>query len=43
MIAEGSPFPDFSLQDQRGNTVTLSDLKGKRSVVFFYPKDDTAG
>jgi peroxiredoxin Q/BCP len=43
MLTEGSPFPDFSLPDQDGNTVTLADLKGSRAVVYFYPKDDTPG
>lgn len=35
--------PDFSLPDQNGNNVTLSDLRGKWVVVYFYPKDDTPG
>jgi thioredoxin-dependent peroxiredoxin len=43
VIEEGAPFPDFELLDQHGNRVTLTDLKGRRSVVFFYPKDDTPG
>jgi peroxiredoxin Q/BCP len=43
MIEEAQPFPDFSLPDQDGNVVTLNDLKGKKSVLFFYPKDDTPG
>ncbi|MGV3616371.1 MAG: thioredoxin-dependent thiol peroxidase [Fimbriimonas sp.] len=43
MIEEGQSFPDFSLSDQDGNIVTLSDLKGKKAVLFFYPKDDTPG
>jgi peroxiredoxin Q/BCP len=43
MIEEGQQFPDFSLQDQDGNTVTLNDLKGQKTVVYFYPKDDTSG
>jgi peroxiredoxin Q/BCP len=43
MISEGSAFPDFSLQDQGGKTITLQDIKGKKSVIFFYPKDDTSG
>jgi peroxiredoxin Q/BCP len=42
--AVGSPAPPFSLPDQSGNTVSLSDFKGKESVVlFFYPKADTPG
>ena len=43
MIEAGSPFPDFSLPDQDGNTVTLGDWKGQKVVVYFYPKDDTTG
>jgi len=43
MIEEGSPFPNFSLQDQDGNFVTQDDLKGQRTIVYFYPKDDTTG
>lgn len=36
-------FPEFSLPDQDGATVTLDDLKGGRTIVYFYPKDDTPG
>jgi peroxiredoxin len=43
MVSEGSQFPEFSLQDQTGKTVTLNDLKGQKSIVYFYPKDDTSG
>ncbi|AIE87716.1 thioredoxin-dependent thiol peroxidase [Fimbriimonas ginsengisoli] len=43
MIEEGAQFPDFSLSDQDGNTVSLADLKGRRAVIYFYPKDDTTG
>jgi len=43
VATEGSTFPDFDLQDQSGRAVTLNDLKGKKSIVFFYPKDDTSG
>ena len=43
MIAEGKKAPDFTLPDQRGNDVTLSALKGKPVVLYFYPKDDTPG
>jgi peroxiredoxin Q/BCP len=39
----GDPAPDFSLPDANGNPVTLSDLKGQRVVIYFYPKDDTPG
>jgi peroxiredoxin Q/BCP len=39
----GQPAPDFTLPDQDGTAVTLSDLKGEWVVVYFYPKDDTPG
>lgn len=39
----GKRFPDFSLQNQDGKTVTLNDFKGKWLVVYVYPKDDTPG
>ena len=35
--------PDFSLQDQNGDTKTLGDYAGKWLVLYFYPKDDTPG
>lgn len=35
--------PKFSLQDQDGNTVSLDDMSGKTTLVYFYPKDDTPG
>lgn len=37
------PAPDFTLQDQDGKSVTLSNLKGSPVVLYFYPKDDTPG
>jgi thioredoxin-dependent peroxiredoxin len=43
MIEEGDQFPDFSLQDQEGKTHSLGDLTGAKSVIYFYPKDDTPG
>lgn len=43
MLSEGSAFPEFSLLDQDGNTITHEVLKGSPSVVYFYPKDDTSG
>ena len=43
MITEGSPAPDFTLPTDGGGSVTLSSLKGKPVVVYFYPKDDTSG
>ncbi len=39
----GELAPDFTLKDQDGKTHTLSDYKGQRVVVYFYPKDDTPG
>ena len=43
MIEEGKPAPDFELQNDRGETVKLSDYRGKPVVLYFYPKDDTPG
>ena len=43
MIEEGTPFPEFSLLDQDGNTVASADLKGSKTIIYFYPKDDTPG
>jgi peroxiredoxin Q/BCP len=39
----GKKAPDFSLLDQDGKPVKLSDFKGKRVIVFFYPKASTPG
>ncbi len=39
----GDPAPDFTLPDQAGRTVTLSDLRGQKVVLYFYPKADTPG
>jgi peroxiredoxin Q/BCP len=39
----GSKAPDFKVNDQEGNHVKLSDLKGKKVVLYFYPKDMTPG
>ena len=41
--AVGSPAPDFTLTADDGATVRLSDLRGQRVVLYFYPKDDTPG
>jgi peroxiredoxin Q/BCP len=43
MLKEGDKAPDFNSKDQNGNAVKLSDFKGQRVVLFFYPKDDTPG
>ncbi len=42
-IEEGQPAPDFTLSDDRGARVKLSQLKGQPVVLYFYPKDDTPG
>jgi thioredoxin-dependent peroxiredoxin len=39
----GDTAPDFALTDQKGKTVKLKDLRGKKVVVYFYPKADTPG
>ena len=43
MIEEGKPAPDFELVSDAGETVKLSELRGKPVVLYFYPKDDTPG
>jgi thioredoxin-dependent peroxiredoxin len=42
-LAVGSDAPNFTVKDTNGNTVSLSDFKGKTVVLYFYPKDDTPG
>ena len=42
-LAPGDPAPDFSLPDQSGATVSLADFKGRKVLVFFYPKAMTGG
>jgi peroxiredoxin Q/BCP len=39
----GQPAPDFSLESDSGETITLESLRGRPAVVYFYPKDDTPG
>ena len=39
----GDPAPDFTSTDQTGQPIKLSDYQGKKVVLYFYPKDDTAG
>jgi peroxiredoxin Q/BCP len=39
----GIPAPEFTLPDQNGNAVNLSDFRGRKVVLYFYPKDDTSG
>lgn len=43
MLAVGSQAPDFSVQDHNGNTVSLQNFKGKKVILWFYPKADTPG
>jgi peroxiredoxin Q/BCP len=43
MLKEGDKAPDFTLQDQNGEKVKLSSLKGETVVVYFYPRADTPG
>ena len=43
MVKEGTKAPDFTSKDQNGNKVKLSDLRGQKVVLYFYPKDDTPG
>ena len=43
MLKEGNKAPAFKLKNQDGETVSLSDYKGKKVVLYFYPKDNTSG
>lgn len=42
-VEEGQMAPDFVLQSDEGGSVRLSDLRGKKVILYFYPKDDTPG
>ena len=42
-LVEGNDAPNFEGKDQNGNTIKLLDFKGKKLVLFFYPKDNTPG
>ena len=42
-LKEGDKAPEFTSKDQNGNTVSLTDYKGKNVILYFYPKDDTPG
>jgi peroxiredoxin Q/BCP len=42
-LKEGDPAPEFTLKTDQGQDVTLSAMRGKPVVLFFYPKDDTPG
>jgi thioredoxin-dependent peroxiredoxin len=39
----GDPAPDFSVLNEKGETISLQDLRGQWVVLYFYPKDDTPG
>ena len=43
MLQAGNKAPDFNLKDKDGNNVSLSDFRGKKVVLYFYPKDNTPG
>lgn len=43
MLQKGDKAPDFTGKDQQGKVVSLDDFKGKKLVLYFYPKDDTPG
>ena len=43
MLNAGDPAPDFDAVDHQGNRLKLSDLRGKKVVLWFYPKADTPG
>jgi peroxiredoxin Q/BCP len=42
-LSEGMKAPDFTGTDQKGNPVSLKDMKGKKVILYFYPKDNTPG
>jgi len=43
VLSIGTPAPDFTAKDQNNKTITLSKFRGKRVILYFYPKDDTPG
>ena len=43
MLETGKTAPDFTLEDQNGNKHSLSDYRGKKVILYFYPKDNTSG
>ncbi|WP_417240786.1 thioredoxin-dependent thiol peroxidase [Celeribacter halophilus] len=43
MLELGTPAPDFTLPRDGGSDITLSDLRGRKVVLYFYPKDNTPG
>lgn len=42
-LKQGDKAPDFLAKDQNGNTIKLGDFKGKKVILYFYPKDNTPG
>lgn len=42
-LAVGDPAPDFRSVTQDGDTLSLADLRGQRTILYFYPKDNTSG
>ena len=42
-LKAGDPAPDFALDDQHGKTVKLSDFRGKKVILYFFPRADTPG
>lgn len=43
MLKPGDKMPEFTVIDQNGNTVTSKDFIGKKTIIYFYPKDNTSG
>ncbi len=43
MLDDGDAAPDFEVQDHSGKTVRLADFRGKKVLLWFYPKADTPG
>lgn len=43
MLKAGNKVPDITVNDQNGNPVNLTQFKGNKTIVYFYPKDDTPG
>ena len=43
MLKPGDRMPDFEVVDQNGNTVRSADLIGRKTIIYFYPKDNTSG
>lgn len=43
MLKIGDKMPQFEVQDQNGNTVSSNDMLGKKTIIYFYPKDNTSG